>query len=237
MVFVLYFCNVKTQNHTTMKRILFLMMAFVAVIGFTGCPNPEAETIDLGTIPEQYLATVPYQDGEVFYLQHESDRVNIPFKVTRYRVKALGDNVYGFDDQYPGYKMKPSPSTYFNYEIDITTCKPDYPLFDIDIRFSNAYLADSLYYPNYDPMSPKYAMLHCHNLYASIPFIGESTSMFTVHDSFKVHDDTYYNVFEFVNENQDLQGIYPKSLFYTYKEGVIEIDMSNGEKYLRYEEE
>ena len=213
------------------------MTAFVAVISFSGCPNPEAETIDLGAIPEPYLATVPYQDGEVFYLQHESDRVRIPFQVIRYRVKAQGDNVYGFDDHYSGYKMQPAPSVYFNYEIDITTCKPDYPLFDIDIRFSNAYLADSLYYPNYDPRSPKYAMLHCHSLYASFPFIGEPTSMFTVLDSLEVNGRTYYNVFEFPNENQDLQGIYPKALYYSYADGVIEIDMSNGEKYLRYEEE
>ena len=216
-----------------MKRILFLLTAFVAVIGFTGCPNKEPEYIDLGPIPEQYLATVPYQDGQTFYLQHESDRVVIPFKVMRYRVQSQGNNAWGFDD-YVG-KYKPSPTVYFDYEIDITTCKPDYPLFDIDIRFSNGYMADSVYYDY--PARHKYAQLSCHQMYASIPFIGESTSMFTVLDSLEVNGRTYYNVFEFPNENQDLQGIYPKSLYYTYKEGVIEIDMSNGEKYLRYEEE
>lgn len=214
-----------------------MLTAFVAVIGFTGCPSHEPECIDLGAIPDQYLATVPYQDGQTFYLQHETDRVLIPFKVMRYRVKDTGDNVYGFNDQYPGYKMKPSPSVYFEYEIDITTCKPDYPLFDIDIRFTNAYLADSLYYPNYDPMSPKYATLHCNSLYASFPFIGEPTSLFTVIDSLEVNGHVYHDVFEFANEGQDLQGLYIKTLYYNYEKGVIAIMMSNGEKYLLYEEE
>lgn len=218
-----------------MKRILFLLTAFVAVIGFTGCPNKEPEYIDLGTIPEEYLPTVPYQDGQTFYLQHESDRVVIPFKVMRYRVKAQGDNVYGFDNIYYGSKMEPAPSVYFDYEIDITTCKPDYPLFDIDIRFSNGYMADSVYYDY--PARHKYAQLSCHQMYASIPFIGEPTDLFKVHETFEVNGRTYYNVFEFPNENQDLQGIYIERLYYNYEKGVIAIYMSNGEKYLLYEEE
>ena len=218
-----------------MKRILFLLTAFVAVITFTGCPSKEPEYIDLGTIPEEYLPTVPYQDGEVFYLQHESDRVVIPFKVTRYRVKSRGDNAYGFDDYLIGSKMQPAPSVYFDYEVDITTCKPDYPLFDIDIRFSNGYMADSVYY-NY-PARHKYAQLDCHGFYASIPFIGEPTEMFKVLDSLEVNSQVYHNVFEFANQGQDLQGIYVKTVYYNYEKGVIAIDMSNGEKYLLYEEE
>ena len=217
-----------------MKKIGFLLMAFVMVVLFTGCPSKEPEYIDLGAIPEHYLATVPYQDGEVFYLQHESDRVVIPFKVSRRRVQGQGNSA-GFDDYVEKYK--PSPTVFFNYEIDITTCEPDYPLFDIDIRFSNGYLADSIYYPNYDPMSPKYAQLTCHNLYASIPFIGEPTDLFTVLDSLEVNGRTYYEVFEFLNQGLDWQDIYTKKVFYTYAQGVIEIDMSNGEKYLLYEEE
>ena len=216
-----------------MKRILFLLTAFVAVIGFTGCPNKEPEYIDLGTIPEEYLPTVPYQDGQTFYLQHESDRVVIPFKVMRYRVKSQGNNVWGFDD-YMG-KYKPSPTVYFDYEIDITTCKPDYPLFDIDIRFSNGYMADSVYYDY--PARHKYAQLSCHQMYASIPFIGEPTDLFKVHETFEVNGHVYHDVFEFPNENQDLQGIYIERLYYNYEKGVIAIEMSNGEKYLRYEEE
>ena len=222
----------KHQNQFTMKKIAFLMMAFVSVIFFTGCPGHDPEYINLGTIPEKYLPTVPYEDGQTFYLQHESDRVVIPFKVTRHRVQAQGNN--GFDDNLYLEKYKPSPTVFFDYEEDITSCKPDYPLFNIDFRFSNAYLADSLYYQNYDPMSPKNALLGCLDLYASIPFIGESTDQCVVLDSIEVNGRTYKEVFEFGNQNQ-----YPQvqTLYYNYVYGVIAILMSNGEKYLRYEEE
>ena len=223
----------ETSNHQIMKRILYLLAALVAVIGFTGCPGHEPEVINLGTIPEKYLPTVPYEDGQTFYLQHESDRVVIPFKVMRYRTTNEGNNEFGFDDY--GAKFQPAPSVYFNYEVDVTTCKPDYPLFDIDIRFSNAYMADSVYYN--EPVRYKYAQLSCHHLYASIPFIGEPTEQFKVLDTFEVNGHVYHDVFEFANEGQDLQGIYIKTLYYNYEKGVIAIDMSNSEKYLLYEEE
>ena len=219
-----------------MKKLAVLMMAFVSVILFTGCPGKEPEYIDFGTIPEKYLATVPYEDGQTFYMQHESDRVVIPFHVSRHRVKAQGNNAYGFD--YYGEKYQPTPSVFFDYEVDITTCEPDYPIFDIDIRFSNAYVADSVYYPNYDPLSPKYAELSVRTLmYASIPFIGEPTDQFMVHDSLEVNGHTYYDVFQFDNQGQDLQGIYAKFAYYNYDKGLIAIYMSNGEKYMLYEEE
>ena len=229
------------QIFFNMKRLLFLLTAFVAVVGFTGCPGHEPEYIDLGTIPEHYLATVPYQDGQTFYLQHESDRVVIPFKVMRYRTKSQSDDTSDLNDYFDYYasagKFEPAPSVYFNYEIDVTTCKPDYPLFDIEIRFSNGYMADSVYYhDNYDKR-PKYAQLNCHRLYASIPFIGEPTEQFKVLDSLEVNGAVYHDVFAFSNEGMDLEGICIQTLYYNYEKGVIAILMSNGEKYMLYEEE
>ena len=48
-----------------MKKLAVLMVALVTVIFFTSCPGTkEPEYIDLGTIPENYLATVPYEDGQ-----------------------------------------------------------------------------------------------------------------------------------------------------------------------------
>lgn len=210
------------------------MMAIVSVIFFTGCPSKEPETIDLGTIPEKYLPTVPYEDGQTFYLQHESDRMLIPFHVTRHRVSSQVSN--GFVD-FDYMRIKPAPSVYYNYEVDVTTCKPEYPLFDIDIHFSNGYMADSLYDPNSDPRFFKYAYLTCMNLYATFPFIGENTEQFTMHDFLVVDGHIYNNVFQFDNESQDLEGINIKTLFYSYEKGVIAVLMSNHEKYVLYEEE
>lgn len=216
-----------------MRKLAVLMMAFAGVILFTGCPSKEPDHVDLGNIPEQYLPTVPYADGDVFYLQHESDRVVIPFHVSRHRVQAQGDNVFGFD--YYEAKFQPGPSVYFDYEVDVTTCVPDYPLFDIDIRFSNSYMADSLYYD--EPVWPKYAQLSAHHFFAHIPFIGEPTESFTVLDDFEVNGHVYNKVFQFSNQDLDLTGIYIKVLYYSYEKGVIAILMSNGEKYMLYEEE
>lgn len=228
------FADVKSQNQPTMKRIGFLLMAFVSVIVLTGCPGKEPDYIDLGTIPEEYLATVPYEDGQTFYLQHESDRLIIPFKVTRQRGMSQGNDAWGFDNHLLE-KYKPAPTVYFNYEVDATTCKPDYPLFDIDIRFSNAYLAEYVY-QGYTP-SVKYAQLTILNLMAPFPLIGDSTEQFTVLDSLEVNGHTYHDVFEFVNEGQDFTDIYVKATYYNYEKGVIAIYMSNGERYLLYEEE
>lgn len=224
------FSKVKQKKQSAMKKFVFLLIAFVSVICLTGCPGKEPEVIDLGTIPEKYLATVPYEDGQTFYLQHESDRNIIPFKVSRHRILSQGNDAWGFE--YYG-KYKPAPSVYFDYEVDVTTCKPDYPIFDIKLQFSNAYMADSLYY--HQPSSQKTAQLNCHNLYALFPLIGEPTGQVTMLDSIEVNGHTYFDVFEFVEEGSS-QDIDIKSFYYNYEKGVIAIFMSNGEKYLLYEE-
>lgn len=215
-----------------MRKLLVLTMALLFVIFFTGCPVKEPEHINLGPIPVKYLATVPYADGEVFYLQHESDRVVIPFHVTRTRSFTEGSEFYDYDME----KMEPAPSVYFNYQVDNTVCHPDYPLFDIEITFSNGYMADSVYY-QHSVFRHKYAHLACHDFYASIPFIGEPTDLFTVLDSLEVNGHSYYDVFEFVNQGQDLHGVYIQTAYYNYEKGVIALKMSNGEKYMLYEEE
>ena len=215
-----------------MRRLFLLMTVLVSVILFTSCPRKTPDFVDLGTIPEQYLSTVPYQDGQTFYLQHESDRVVIPFHVSRRRFKAQGDNLYGF---YYGEKTQPAPSVYFEYEVDLTNCVPDYPIFDIDIRFSNSYLADSLYFHQH--VGRKYAPLTSQHFYAGIPYFGDSTEFETMLDSLDINGHVYYDVFQFENTGIDLPGIYIQCLFYNYAQGVLRIDMSNGEKYLLYEEE
>lgn len=214
------FAQVKQKKQSAMKKLVFLLIAFVSVIFLIGCKEPEV--IDCGTIPEKYLATVPYEDGQTFYLQHESDRNIIPFKVMRHREKTQIEYVHDFPIH-----------CYFNFEVDVTTCKPDYPIFDIDIHLSNAYMFDSLYF--HEPIQQKTAQLNCHNLYTLFPLIGEPTDQITVLDSIEVNGHTYFDVFEFVEEGSS-QDIDIKSFYYNYEKGVIAIFMSNGEKYLLYEE-
>ena len=90
----------------TKKRLLGKLTA-LSLFGamfllFTACPRSKPTYVDLGRIPEQYLATVPYQDGDVFRMQHEASKVIIEFEVSRYRNKETG-----FDYV---YRHKPAPN-------------------------------------------------------------------------------------------------------------------------------
>lgn len=228
------------KKQSFLKTTGLLLMAAVSVIFFTGCPSKEPEYVDLGTIPEKYLATVPYQDGEVFYLQHESDRVVIPFKVMRYRERAhFGNDELGCYGNAPlGYnsKMSPAPNVFFNCEVDVTECKPDYPLNDIHIEFSNGYMADSVYYQV--ETYRKCAFISFGTFGQAFPFIGEHYNDVSSIDSVEVNGHVYYDVFKLDNPSAESEtGVFVQNLLYNYEKGVLEIDMSNGEKYMRYEEE
>ena len=104
-------------------RIVSLPIIFGAMmVLLTACPqHKEPMYKDLGKIPEQYLATVPYQNGDVFRMQHESDRVVIDFTVSRHRQKETGYDYIYLE------KYKPAPNFYYDYEADITKCTPHTP--------------------------------------------------------------------------------------------------------------
>ena len=103
----------------TIKRILVRLkpsaLFGTMLLLFTACPRSKPIYVDLGHIPEQYLATVPYQNGDVFKMQHESDRVVIDFTVSRHRQKERSEG-YG---PVPA-RFQPSPNYYYDYEVDIT---------------------------------------------------------------------------------------------------------------------
>ena len=122
------------------KKRFFRKVATPAVFGvilllLTACPSKEPVHIDLGRIPEQYLATVPYQNGDVFRMQHETSKVIIEFEVERHRHKTSSEG-YGTVPT----RFEPAPDYYYEYEVDMTTCKPKYPVFDLSISLSNAYM-------------------------------------------------------------------------------------------------
>ena len=98
------------------KKRFFRKVATPAVFGallllLTACPRSKTTYVDLGCIPGQYLATVPYRNGDVFRMQHESDRTVIDFTVSRHRQKETG-----FDYMYEKYK--PAPNCVYEYESD-----------------------------------------------------------------------------------------------------------------------
>lgn len=212
-------------------RIVLLSIIFGAMmVLLTACPHSSKTTYkDLGKIPEQYLATVPYQDGDVFRMQHESDRVVIDFTVSRHRQKETG-----FDYIYLE-KYKPAPNYYYDYEVDITKCTPNYPIFDVEINFSNLYML-------YEEEGMASEAEKQANLFAvgsaRIPFIGEDHSNYNVADSLEINGRYYHDVFKLTADYYNVEegSIYAETYYYNYETGLLGVIMSNGEKYWYYEE-
>ena len=230
------FLQPKTINRIKMKtkKRFFRRITAPAVFGamlllLTACPRKEPVYVDLGRIPEQYLATVPYRNGDVFRMQHESDRVVIDFTVSRHRQKEMG-----YDYLYE--KLKPAPNYIYEYEADITKCTPNYPIFEVEISFSNDYMA-------YEEEGMQ-AWNKCANLFAvgnaRIPLFGEDYSSYEMVDSLKVNGRYYHDVFklksELVDYYEEEGSIHADTYYYNYENGLLEVVMSNGEKYWLYEE-
>ena len=220
-----------------MNRV-FRIVSFPILFGamlvlLTACPqHKEPIYKDLGKIPEQYLATVPYQDGDVFRMQHEGDRVIIDFTVSRHRQKETGYDYIYLE------KYKPAPNYYYDYEVDITKCTPNYPVFDVEISFSNIYMM-------YEEEGMASEAEKQANLFAVgsawIPFFGEDHSNYNVVDSLEINGRYYHDVFKLTAENsyyyeEDENAIYAETYYYNYEKGLLGVIMSNGEKYWYYEE-
>lgn len=195
----------------------------------TACPRSKTTYVDLGRIPEQYLATVPYQNGDVFRMQHETSKVIIDFKVERHRRKTSGEG-YG---PVPT-RFQPAPNFYYEYEMDMTTCQPDYPVFDLSICFSNAYMVNEEDMQSWNKRADLFAVGS-----ASVPFIGDDHSDYEVIDSLEVNGRYYREVFKLktsYNYNNDEELIHAETILYNYENGFVGIVMSNGEKYMLYED-
>lgn len=226
--------TIKHNNMKTKKRIFKKMGTSVILVAmtvlFTACPRSKPTYIDLGRIPEQYLATVPYRNGDVFRMQHESDRVVIDFTVSRQRQK----------DRSEGYgpvpvRFQPGPNYYYDYEVDITKCTPNYPIFNVEINFSNQYM---VYEDEEMPSWEKSANLFAVGT-ARIPFFSEDHSDYEIVDSLEINSNYYYDVFKLKAEEVNYEGegsIRADTYYYNYEKGLLGVVMSNGEKYWLYEE-
>ena len=80
------------------KKQFFRKTAGTIVLGimvmlFAACTKEPSKTeiIHLGDIPEEYLATVPYQNGDVVKMMHESHRQIINYHVSRGHFSSLDD--------------------------------------------------------------------------------------------------------------------------------------------------
>lgn len=211
------------------KKVMVSVALISMMVLLTACPHRKTEVVDLGTIPEEYLATVPYQNGDVVKMQHESDRLVIDFRVIRKRDYTPVES--------EGSKTSLPPSVIYNYETDITQLVPDYPTFEIQIEFSNQYMQSEQYEEGYD-IIPKQASLFTGTSTTSFPFIGTDATGYVVLDSIEVNGHVYYDVFKLKCDHYSVyeDPIYASICYYNYEKGIIGIEMSNNEKYWLYEE-
>lgn len=219
------------KTNKVFRIVLLPIVLGAMMVLLTACPrHKEPIYKDFGKIPERYLATVPYQNGDMFRLQHESDRLIIDFSVSRHRQKESGDNYIYLE------KYKPAPNFYYDYEVDITKCTPNYPLFEVEINFSNFYMM----FEEEGWESERQANLYAVGA-ARFPFIGEDHSNYNVVDSLEINGHYYHDVFKLKAEecyynNVEEGSIYAETYYYNYEKGLLGVIMSNGEKYWYYEE-
>lgn len=161
-------------------------------------------------------------------MQHESDRTVIDFTVSRHRQKETGYD--WFIEKY-----KPAPNYVYEYEADITKCTPNYPIFNVEIEFSNRYMAFEEEGQNYAKSATIFAVGS-----ARLPLIGEDHSNYEMLDSLKVNGRYYHDVFklksELVDYYEEEGSIHADTYYYNYENGLLGVVMSNGEKYWLYEE-
>lgn len=189
-----------------MRTILFLVFLVLLLYGCPPCDDPIV--LDNGPLPDSILALVPYEDGNVYSLQHSNGQI-INFAASRFSETEVMDCDYCCDHT-------------ISYEINSTKLTPDYPVFSIDFWLSNA---DTTQY-GFSCNVGKY--------FLNIPVNKNQYSVFFNYaDSLKIGSTYYYDVFGIKpgNHNLWIEPIKVDSVFYNRTKGIILIKMSNEEYY------
>ena len=211
----------------------FLLLAVLSLLA--SCGHKEITVIKLQSLDEKYRESVPYQDGETFCLQHETDKTLIEYTVWR-RLHVI--NEYDGESY---YRFSPAPAyCWDNFQEDITECRTNYPLFNFEFRMSNEYKMDETFNPEADNIYAKRMSISVgDDFYAGLPFKGVSFGDYVMLDSMQVNGRTYYDVFQLDNQSYGEYGELHEGiqvLYYNYEDGIVGVEMSNGEKFMRYEE-
>lgn len=203
-----------------------LLILGALMLYFTSCKEEPLPTplIHLGDIPEEYLATVPYQDGDVVKMMHESSGLVINYRVGRSRFHHM-DEPIGED---------------YDYQVDFTDLQPDYPIFDMRITLTAEYKK----YELEGEEAPKTGLIMLKDSSTNVPFITTDATGYTVLDSLEVNGHVYYDVFKLDCRQYGFppdypiqaDSIYASTCYYNYAKGIIGVELNNGEKYLLFEE-
>ena len=205
----------------TLPVILGVMMMLLAACK----QDPPATTIIfLGNISEEYLATVPYQNGDVVKMIHESSRLVVNYRVSRSSFHNMSKPV-GED---------------YDFQVDFTQLIPDYPTFEMGITLTAEYKK----YELEGEEAPKSGLIMLKGSSTGVPFINTDETGYAILDSLEVNGHMYYDVFKLdcrhyeFPPDYEIQApqIYTSICYYNYAKGIIGVELSNNEKYWLYEE-
>ncbi len=173
----------------------------------TGCP-PKCEYVeyDWGTLSQEALAQVPYENGKAYSFRHSAGH-EILFSCRR-------------ESNIEREFMDPCVSIV--YEQNITSLIPDYPIFDMEFTIRKW---DTVNY------SVEAYIGHSPFVLQKNYGLGVEYSYF---DSLSLDGSWYRYVYAIKRNPYSYSvpsGIYADSLWYNTSEGVIKVGMSNGEYY------
>jgi len=190
-----------------MKNRPFLIILIILLSACWPCAPPVL--IDNGKIPDSILAYVPYQHGQTYKFRHSGGLV-IKFAASRQSAEQWLRCEWCCEYEY-------------KFEVNTTTLTPDYPVFSFGFDLSN--------------MTAEIFSLFARVGYYSfqIPTNDYQSNYCGFADSVLVGDKFYYDVFKIKSIYYDRDTIFADSMYYSYKNGIIQIMMSNGEKYSIHE--
>jgi len=198
-----------------MNNNFIVVPLLVSLSLMTGCRPCEYQTIDLGPLPEEILAKVPYQNGRVYEFDHSGGHT-IRFSTVRATEKKRSDPDLCFcNGQIVNIYLS---------EVNTTILKPDYPIFNIQLQLNNH--LDSSYSFS----------IAIGSAFFTIPLQASDTAYWpvSVADSLQIANKSYKEVFKLKNPGDywyTKDSIRVDSLYYNYDQGILLIKMTNQEYY------
>lgn len=185
-----------------MKHILLLLLT-----AFPTCRHCEPQIYDAGPLPSEAFLCVPYEDGKTTSLTHSNGKT-INFAISR-EVTAVE------------WVDCMECCITFKHEEELTSLKPDYPLFEIRISIVNHDTA------HYDCS----VWIDGANFY--IPTNDYTREYTTRVDSMLIGGKYYYDLFLLPDANDYMQKnpVRIDSLYYNFSDGIVKITMTNDEYY------
>lgn len=197
-----------SKNITSLKFLRTRFGVAFLMLFLYGCPPCDPIEIDNGPIPDSILALVPYNHGGIYRLRHSNGKT-ISFAAQRYSECQIMECRYCCDRTN-------------RFEINTTSLTPDYPVFNISLRLSNA---DTAQYEFSCSVGKFFLNIPVHKSQYSV--------FYDFTDSLLIGEIYYHNVFRIKPYDNNLwnEPIKVDSVFYNQTEGILLIKMSNDEYY------